>query len=486
MSEPRFLTVTREQAVAGSWFEAARAAWTRGEIGLVRIEPAASEDAELRQAIATMLDSNGSYEPGDRAVIHARHAAIEMGCETAHQLRERGIEATIVLGLSSLGPEVQSLIDLACRAAERAGKGPAAPSSSESPEASTRDFSRLDPAILEGIASGYRALIAPLETAGRGHWIVPVGTAPDPDPTHVPALDFYTQVAGRALAPIGVLRNDGRIRSHDIWLCPSPLDVERLNEGLPVDQHWTLDEWRSLAFRSMAVSGEELRRLALEIEGVHLTIEASRHGGLLSYAREDGTEFTYRVKDRPVILDCGSVGVHSLGGTTEYRSAITNQPTTEVFVAPIEDSLTGVIVYPIPERTVHGTIQPPYRIEVRDGRVIGVEAPDDESRKILRHYTGVEPYDGRSLSGAAHEAFLMRQVIAEKAIAGFNPAMLPAIRSGRLRPVTGLVLTDEKLGDHQAFGANDQFMGATPSAYRDEHVEHTDFVGTIDRVMHLR
>ena len=133
MAEPHFLTVTREQAVAGSWFEAARAAWARGQIGLVLIEPAASEDAELRQAIATMLDSNGSYEPGDRAVIHARHAAIEMGCETAHQLRGRGIEATIVLGLSSLGPEVQSLLDVACRAAERAGKGPATPASSEGP-----------------------------------------------------------------------------------------------------------------------------------------------------------------------------------------------------------------------------------------------------------------------------------------------------------------------------------------------------------------
>jgi len=239
-------------------------------------------------------------------------------------------------------------------------------------------------------------------------------------------------------------------------------------------------------FRSMAVSGEELRRLAMEIEGVHLTIDASRRGGVLFYAREDGTEFTYRVEERPVILDCGSVGIHSLGGTTEYRSAITNQPTTEVFVAPIEDSLTGVIVYTIPERTVHGTIQAPYRIEVREGCVIGTEAPDAESRKILRHYTGLEPYDGQNLTGAAREAFLMRRVIAEMAIAGFNPAMQPEIRNGRLRPVTGLVLTDEKLGDHQAFGSNDQFMGATPSAYRDEHVEHTDFVGTIDRVMRLK
>ena len=63
--------------------------------------------------------------------------------------------------------------------------------------------------------------------------------------------------------------------------------------------------------------------------------------------------------------------------------------------------------------------------------------------------------------------------------------MLPQIEAGRLQPVTGLVLTDEKLGDHQAFGANDQFNGRTPSAYGDHHVEHTDFVGGIARRMTL-
>jgi leucyl aminopeptidase (aminopeptidase T) len=180
------------------------------------------------------------------------------------------------------------------------------------------------------------------------------------------------------------------------------------------------------------------------------------------------------------------VGVNSLGETTPYRSAITNQPTTEVFVAPIEDSMDGVIVYSQPQRTSHGVIRAPYRVEVRGGRVIGVEAPDENSRRILRNYAGLEPYDRKALAGAEAEAFELRRIIAEAAIAGFNPAMLADIRSGRLRPVTGLVLTDEKLGDHQAFGSNDQFMGTTPSSASGEHVEHTDFVGSIERTISLR
>jgi len=503
MGDAHFLDVTRGRIEDGTWFEATRNAWAAGKVGLVRIAPEPTRDSQLAEAIETMLASNGSYQTGDRAVVHVRPAAHDMGCATAHALRQRGIEATVVLGMVSLGAEVSGLIDVACRAAEATSTLPAAgaPSSSRVPAASGaphavrgtsaapafgRDFSAVDPAVLDGVTACYREMLQPIETGGRGHWIVPIGTAPDPEPAHVPAIDLFQKVAGRALAPIGAMRNDGRILSHDIWLYPSPLDVTRLNEDLPRERHWTLEEWRSLVFRSMAVSADELHRAAMAIEGVELTVHASERGGRLHYAREDGTEFSYEVKERPVILDCGRIGVNSLGKTTPYRSAITNQPTTEVFVAPIEDSLTGVIVYPIPERTVHGVIRAPYRIEVREGRVVGVEAPDDESRRILRNYTGLEPYDGKSLGGDAAEAFALRRVIAEMAIAGFNPVMLPEVRNGRLRPVTGLVLLDEKVGDHQAFGSNDQFMGQVPSAYGKEPVEHTDFVGGIERVVRLK
>jgi hypothetical protein len=480
MTNTRFLHMSLGSLKNGSWLETARAAWLRGEVGLILVDPEPSSDGELRAAVSTMLASNGSYQPGDRAVVHARPAALEMGCETAMQLRARGVEATVVFGMGSLGREVSALIDAARTASRRAGKGIDMPVSHE------KNGDETDPAVIEGVAAGYRELLAPIEQAGHGHWIVPIGTAPDPDPADVPSIDLFMKVAGRGLAAIGPMRNDGRILSHDIWLCPSPLDVERLNEGLPVERHWTLDEWRSLIFQSMAVTSESLRRIALEIEGVQLTIHASRHGGVLHYAREDGTDIAYRVQGRPVILDCGTVGTNSLGETTPYRSAITNQPTTEVFVAPIEDSMDGVIVYTLPQRTAHGVIRAPYRIEVRAGRVIGVKAPDEDSERILRNYTGLEPYDRKALSGNEAETFGLRRVIAEAAIAGFNPAMLPEIRSGRLRPVTGLVLTDEKLGDHQAFGSNDQFMGTTPSSIGGEHVEHTDFVGSIERTMSLR
>lgn len=463
MSQTDFLDLSHDEITDGSWYAKLHTEWSAGRIGLIRVAAEPSGDAELRAAIETMLDSNGSYREGDRAVIHTRPSALTMGCETAFLLKERGIESTVVFGMSSLAKEIRQLLEVVY--------GP------------KFDPGSADLAALEGISNCYRQLLTPIEAEGKGHWIVPIGTAPDPDPADVPALNLFTKVASQGLAPIGILRNDGRILSHDIWLTPTPLDIERLNADLSQNLHWSLSEWRSQVFRSMAVSAAVLQKLALEIEGVQLTIEASLKGGLLRYQRDDGTDFSYRVDNRPVILDCGRVGDNSLGGTDSFSSVITNQPTTEVFVAPVEDSLTGIMVYTVSERTVHGVINSPYRIEVSKGRVIDTQAPDQESGKILRHYCGLEQYDGSTLGGDEKSAFEMSRIIAEMAIAGFNPVQIPEIHNGRLRPVTGLVLLDEKLGDHQAFGSNDQFKGKTPSSIGNHHVNHTDFVGTIERTI---
>jgi hypothetical protein len=246
MSAGRFFEFDRAQIAGGGWFEPVRAAWARGEVGLVSVAPEPSGDAELRQAILTMIDSNGSFRRGDRAVIHARPAALTLGCETAWLLRERGIEARVILGMTALGREVDQLARAVYAPREEADFEP----------------SQADPARLDGVYDAYRSLLAPITESGRGHWIVTIGTAPDPERAHVPALDLFSKVAGRALAPIGPLRNEGKLCSHDIWLAPGALDVERLNEQLPAERRWTLEEWRSLVFRAMAVGAEDLRRRA--------------------------------------------------------------------------------------------------------------------------------------------------------------------------------------------------------------------------------
>ncbi len=465
MADAHFFTMNRSEIENGEWLEILRAAWGNGQSGLIKVRPEPSGDAELKQAIETMLDSNGSYQRDGTAVIHGRPSALPMACETALLLQERDIQSQVILGMSSMARQMRILL--------------------EAVYGEDFDTTTAEVEALAGIATCYRQLLEPIEANGKGHWIVPLGSSPDPDPGDIPAVNLFTKVASSGLAPIGLMRADGRIVSHDIWLTPTELDVERLNADLTSDQHWTLTEWRSQVFRSMAVSAQELKRLALAIEGVQLTIDASLNGGTLHYSRADGTDFSYTVEGRPVILDCGRVGDNSLGGTKAFSSVITNQPTTEVFVAPIEDSLSGVIVFTVPERAVHGIIRAPYRIEVQGGQVIGVQAPDEESERILRHYTGLGQYDCTLPKGDEKTAFDLRRVIAEMAIAGFNPVQLPEIANGRLRPVTGQVLIDEKLGDHQAFGSNDQFMGATPSSIGDQHVEHTDFVGSIDRKIEL-
>ncbi len=457
------LEVSRGEVEDGSWLDKAVFAWSRGTVGVIVVEPEPSGDAELHQAIGAMLDSNGTFQAGDRAIIHARQSGLAMGCEAAHVLLERDISATVVLGLTTMAREAGSLLD-AARAFD-------AGSRTGTPQA------------LAGMAESYRSLLEGIERDGRGHWIVPLGTSLDPDPADVPALDALTDTIMPALAPTAVYRRDGRICSHDMWFNPTSLDVERLNEDLPEQFHWTLDEWRSLVFRAMAVSAPTLYRQAMAMEATRAMIQGSLRGGRLRYRRGDGTDISFRVENRPVVLDVAEVGESALEGTGPYHSIIVNQPTTEVFVPPIEDSLDGVIVFNRPQRMPFGVIRAPYRIEVASGQVTAASAPDEESLRLLRHYVGLEPYSGTMPGGDEGRAFRMRRTIAEVAISGFNPVLLPQIRSGRLRPVTGNPLLDEKLGDHQAFGANEFFKGSTPSSVGGFSVLHTDFIDCVDRTL---
>jgi len=460
-----YIHATIKEIEDGSWLERSVREWGKGNVAVTTIEPEPSNDPQLREAIDTMLDSTGAYSDGDIAVIHTRHSALDMAGETALALQDRGVKSAIVLGMMSLDAELMRMM--------KAVYGDI-------------DFSKADTERINGLRDGYQALLAPMEENGNGHWIVTVGTPPISKKENIPVVGIYSDFVNDSVAMIGDLRNSGHIKSHDIWLSPTELDVERLNQGLHPDDHWNIWEWRELIFKAMAISAEELKRRAMDIEGVRLTIEASLNGGKLRYWREDGTDFTYSVKGRPVILGSGKAGNNSLGGTTPYRSPITNQPGTEVYVSPIEDSMDGVGVYTVSQRTNHGIIGAPYRIWTKEGEVIDAKGPDDESTRILRHYTGLEPYDGKEIEGDKAAAFRLRRRIAEVAIAGFNPVTEPDIRSGRLRPVTGLVLTDEKQGDHNAYGNNDHFGGETPSTYKGEHyVEHTDFVGSTDRNMEL-
>ena len=454
-----------EDIVSGAWFPEYLAAWQRGDLGLLTVEPQPSSRQTLNDAIQTMLATNQSYEQGDHVIIHARPSGIEMGAATAYILHERGIDAQVVVGFHGLGTQVQQLM--------KAVYG-------------DQDLSKADDTGLQGLHDAYAKLFADLD-GGRAHWLLTTATSLDLEPEHVPAMHRYLDAVTHGIHPgLEALRSSGSLKSQEIWFNPTGLDVERLNAELPQDKHWTLEEWQDAIFRAMGVSGERLHEIAMGLEAVQLTIEASLHGGTLRYTRDDGTDFTYQVTGRPVLLDCGRPGNISIGATAPLQATITNQPTTEVYVAPKEDSMDGRIVYNSPMRTPLGIIQAPYDLDIRAGNVAGVQAaPEGDSMRILRHYTGRSDYDHRELNEQELAAFVMRGIIAEVAIAGFNPVLEPYIRQGRLPPVIGLTIIDEKLGDHQAFGANSFFGGLTPATHAGYSVDHTDLVGGIDRMLRL-
>lgn len=247
---------------------------------------------------------------------------------------------------------------------------------------------------------------------------------------------------------------------------------------MPPEKHWSLDEWIGVVFRAMAVSGEELQRIALSRADVQILMKAVNNGQSVRYTRDNGTDVTFSVYNRPLILDRGRIGDNILAGPIIKMPPLTNQPTTEVFIAPIEDSMNGTLVYTVPLRRELGIIRPTYKIHVKDGKVYLVEA-DEVSKRLIDYYTGQKQISDRAFTPDEAEAFALQRTIAEFAIGGFNPAFFPYLENGRLLPVVGEGLIDEKLGPHQAFGANTLIagsLGKTPSSYKGVHVDHTDFV----------
>lgn len=455
------LRLKKKEVEDGSWIEKVKKEWNENNTPILTIEPERINDQKLNKAINTMLDSTGVYHKGDSALIHTSKEALDMACETGKILLERGISPTIVMGLRSAGEEMIPVMNKVY--------------------GDNIDLISADHNKLKDIINAYKNIIDDLEEKQNGHWIVTVASSKDPSKEETLVRNLYMKAINSGVGKLGEIRENGKLKSHDIWFYPTQLEVDRLNEFLPKEKHWTLNEWRDVIYRAMAVSAKELLQIASNIKEIKLLAEASNKGGLLRYTSEEGTDFTFSVKGRPVMLDSGKIGNISIFGTTEFYGRLTNQPTTEVFAAPIEDSMNGVIVNNTDQRTDLGVIRAPYKIFVNKGFVSKVEAKDEESKKILEDYTGLHPYDGQKLEGDKLEAFKLRRVVAEFSIAGFNPVTKLYVDAGRLMPVTGLVLIDEKLGDHRAFGSNSIFMGKTPDAVNGESVKHSDFVGSTKR-----
>ena len=100
--------VTADQIRSGEWVGIAKQTSRKEGIALTTIEPEPSEEADLAKAVSTIIANNGTYQEGDRAIIHLRYGALPAGLEFAHQLQEMGIEVMMILGYDSVLPELIS------------------------------------------------------------------------------------------------------------------------------------------------------------------------------------------------------------------------------------------------------------------------------------------------------------------------------------------------------------------------------------------
>ena len=238
----------------------------------------------------------------------------------------------------------------------------------------------------------------------------------------------------------------------------------------------TLDQFRKISFGAMSVPASVLYDRAMSNPRVQAFLEASKSGKLVRYESESGTDLTFSLDGRPIILDRDDMQNLALGGTGEVYERITNKPNGEAFATPVEGSVNGVVVFNAPLSTGSDRVVGPYKIYFENGLVTKVEGSNEAGLKVLKDVTGLVPRKFPE-SVDALAAHGLRRLVGEVAIAGLNPVLDQAYKAGLLSSAYPSTIISEKLADHFAVGTG--FGKEAMFDVGDHHgvfVPHTDFM----------
>lgn len=184
--------VTVDDVVSGEWLQKTLHHWRQGQTYPISVTPKPSGDKRIVEAVKGMLDSNGTYANGDRAVIHARANALPMAGDAAIVLAERGIPSTILLRLFDFDYALHELLGTVY---DSIGSG-------------------TDKRRLSAFPDSYHKLIE--ELRGNGHWIVTLNSEGEKRDKYKDVLALFKDVFSEAIRPMTELRDSGNLKSHDI------------------------------------------------------------------------------------------------------------------------------------------------------------------------------------------------------------------------------------------------------------------------------
>jgi len=400
--------------------------WQKGEPTLFSIEPE-HVDSRIEATVKTAIANNGTYEKGEKVVLNSRPDALPLAAEMAYVFEKLGYETRIIYGLLGDPSTLNKLM--------------AALPNQKS---------------LQKIVTQLKALVDFAQ-----HWVVPYATSSsEPNKTEMEAVKVFNELASKGLSKLHEKRKRGEIKSHDIIGFPVAHEAKRL--GL------SLSEWERVLYRAMGVTKGELER-EIDKSGYVKALGQAYRGKTLRITRKGNypVDLKMKLKNRPIFKDVGKVGQNAIFG--EFFERITNIPAGELFMAPLEDSVSGEFYTKIPQVTERGTMEG-VRIMFKNGRV--VEATATKGEEALHYYTGLT----KPKTEAKKAVYKAQNTIAELGI-GMNPVL-------DFEKTTGNPLIDEKMkGIHIATGTNKMMGGTTPGAIGGISVEHWDFiVGKIDEI----
>lgn len=234
------------------------------------------------------------------------------------------------------------------------------------------------------------------------------------DPSRAEKVPHERRVAAHAAAEVVERRIFERGIRWAYVAYPTPATTNRL----PV----SFDDLWAMYWRAVDVDYEQL---AADTAAVAAVLE---HAGEVRITTEKGTDITFHLGDRPVLTDDGVIS----DADVAHGDAAVNLPAGKVFVAPVETSVNGRVIFDFAYR--NDKVIEDLELTVSDGRatLVGAKRGSRDFERTLAYSQGD------------------KDRIAEFAV-GVNPAV---------DRFTGYALTDEKrrgtvhlaLGDNRLFG----------------------------------
>ncbi len=391
--------------------------YEQGKMGLIRIKPDYDASEDFRDVAKAVVRNIGNYKPNDTTILRTHLNSVDMCMAVYEAIESTGGRVYII------PVYMEKILDF----------------------------------LLKGMTDNEKAKTF-FQKYGKAfqaadHWTMTYARSPFTLSKETNENKKHYDAYSLAFSKLFDERmGRGELASWDMIHCPQPREAE--NVGMD------FETYQNIIFRAMKIDVARLvkkeRKFALKKFGYEIRpdIIMGKNGKFRVSLGE--TDLTFCIEGRQIISE-GPPGTNYFQ-KKKAPEVITNHPTGEAFVSPIESSVNGKLVTNIPKFTQTGVVRS-LSATIQNGMVVSYDTPDEE---IFKKTFSGSPERTVGEIGFAGELNEKTEVLEL-----FNRELEPIKETGK---TTGVAIIDEKVYPmHVALGSNTMWGGVN------EALVHEDF-----------